>query len=213
MVRLTKSQAAEYRSRLSAWQSFADATELMREVRERQGFYAVSQGAAKFWREMHVALYCAGITHAKRVRLGDDPPDFELDYGDHRRAFEIVNALPPGRQLGAEYDAMADLMNTGKSVPITHLDVEGELEDAPLAVDAAIRSKAAKGYEMPLVLVVDIFHFVIARSDRDAERQWVRSAQKALGSFIEIWLKNGSDLIRVTPNGISRLSHPWPAEA
>lgn len=47
------------------------------------------------------------LTHAQRVRLGEDPPDFVLDYGDGRELeCEVVYAIPknwPARGLRQRY--------------------------------------------------------------------------------------------------------------
>ena len=208
MQRLTRHETADATAKLRSWRSPADVDVLLDDIREKAGFYTVAQGGLKFWREAFVGRSCAYLSNAKRFRLGDDPPDFELDYGDHARSFEIVDVMPSGRQRGLEYDNHAALWNERGSIPISHLTYEqenSEREAIPADVERQILAKKAKKYDPAPILVLCLHHHVIGDLGHSVESAMVRHAENALTTFPEIWLLKGPSLLRVSAVGVSRV--------
>lgn len=215
MRRLTREETAAYVARLRSWLPLSEVDTIVREISEKAEFYSVSQGGLKFWRETFVGMSCALLTHARLFRLGGDPPDFELDYGDHIRSFEIVDVMPAGRRLGAEYDEFADLANTNQGIPIRHVtqeEMEAELNSLAPDLEQQLIAKMAKNYNPAPILVVDIHHDIIPAMDSGPERTIVRHAERALSKFPEVWLRKSSSFLRISPSGISRVSTPWPSD-
>ena len=212
MRRLTFEETSQYVMRLRNWHSLSDVSAILHEVREKARFYAVSQGGLKFWREAFVGMSCAHLSHAKRFRLGADPPDFELDYGDHVRPFEIVDVMPADWQRGREYDEYATLWNEQQGIPISHVNYEqekAEHETIPADVARQILAKKAKRYDPAPTLVMDIHHRVHGDLGRLVESAMIRHAKHALTDFSEIWLRKASSFLRVSQVGVSRVSVPW----
>lgn len=205
MRRLSKAELADIDARLRQWQSFDEIDAVLKAVRETTGFYAVGQGGLKIWREAFVAVSCALQTHARRIRLGGDPPDFELDYGDHVRAFELVDVFPVGRRLGREYDTFADLWNNSQGIPLEHVDMEAELEALPADLEAQLQAKAAKGYSPSPILVADIHHAIFPQSDIGDLSRLAGIARRYLTHFPEVWLRMSRNLVRVSPFGETRI--------
>jgi hypothetical protein len=213
MRRLTREETAAYVARLRSWLPLSEVDAIIREVSEKAEFYAVSQGGLKFWRETFVGMSCAILTHAKLFRLGGDPPDFELDYGDHTRSFEIVDVMPAARRLGDEYGQFAVLANANQGVPIRHVtqeEMEAELNALAPDLEQRLTAKMAKNYNPAPILVVDIHHDIIPAMDSGPERTIVLLAKRALSKFPEVWLRKSSSFIRVSSLGVSRISMPWP---
>ncbi len=206
MRRLSRSELGALDARLRQWQTVEEIDAVLHEVRETTGFYAVGQGGLKIWREAFVAVSCALLTHGQRVRLGGDPPDFELDYGDHIRAFELVDVFPAGRRLGQEYDRFADLWNNAQGIPIESLDMEAELTALPADLEAQLRAKAAKRYDPAPILVADIHHAIFPQSDLGELSVLAGIARRYLGHFPEIWLRMSRNLVRVSPHNSTRIA-------
>ena len=149
MRRFTKEQLIELNSRMRTWATLNEFAQMINEVQAAAGFYAVSQGGLKIWREAWVAISCGQLSHALRVKLGDDPPDFELDYGDHQRRFEIVDVMPTGRKLGQTYDYYAEQWNDDASILLERVGGEAEHNALPGDLERQLQAKAAKAYGRP----------------------------------------------------------------
>lgn len=57
------------------------------------------------WRDAFAAGRCADQLGADAVRLGADPPDFELRFGSRVEPYEFVEVQAPGRRRGDELKA------------------------------------------------------------------------------------------------------------
>lgn len=215
MTRLSAQEANEYKIKLSEWQTLQRVDRLISEVANKAQLYAVSQGGLKFWREAFVGMSCAQLTHAKKFRLGGDPPDFELDYDDHTLKCELVTALPEGLKLGDRYNRYADDLNKHGETTLHTRSFEQskrEYESLPDDVEALIIAKSAKHYPEKYVLVVDILHDVHFESDLGLIRGLVPIGRKGLKAFREVWFRQSSRLLRVSPVSSSVISLPWPAD-
>ncbi len=215
MRRLVPHEIESYIAALREWQSWSDADVILTQIHAISKLYTVSQGRLQFWREAFVGLACAQMTHAVRFRLGNDPPDFELDYGDHIRSFEVVDVLPAGRLRGDEYDQLAADVIAGEQPEIEHLSAEKEREEyhsIPIDVLIQIQNKKAKKYDPSIILVMDLHHAVIHELYQDVEGELVRLARGALDAFAEIWFRKGMYLLRVSPYSVSRICGPLNEE-
>lgn len=211
MRRLCKQEAETYRSLLHSWRSLSDVDAIMDRIDERARFYAVSQGGLKFWREAYVGMSCAYRSHALRFRLGGDPPDFELDYGDHVRAFELVGAIPAWRKPGLLYDKLAAEWNATRKIPIlpmSHEEETAEHEAIPEDVRVQIQAKLGKNYSRTTILVVALHHWVVGDLWPHIEMAVVQHARAALGHFREIWIWKGGNVLRVSPDRLSWMTMP-----
>ncbi len=215
MTRLSAQEVKDYRKQLSQWQTLHRVDTLISEVADKAQLYVVSQGGLKFWREAFVGMSCAQLTHARRFRLGDDPPDFELDYGDHTLRCELVTALPDGLKLGDRYNKYADDLNRdGKTeLSSTSFDQGKQEYDSVISdVESLISAKSSKLYPEKYVLVVDIMHEVYFDSDFGLMQELARAARSGLSNFREVWLRQSSRLLRVSPVSTSLISLPWPSD-
>lgn len=211
MQRFSKDQLADLHDRMRAWSPIRDFARMIDEVEAIAGFYAVSQGGLKIWREAWVAISCAQLSHGVRVRLGDDPPDFEIDYGDHQRPFEIVDVLPAGRKFGQTYDQYAERWNANASITLERVGGEAELNALPADLERQLQAKATKAYDPPPILVADLHHELIPWTDFPVEQRLARITADYLRHFPEIWLRRGAHILRITPRGQTRLApinHP-----
>ena len=212
MRRLDKAEVDALARRLRSWSSPAEFGATLLDVERVAGFYAVSQGPLKIWREAFVAMSCAQLSHANEVRLGEDPPDFLLRYPDHERAFEIVDVWPEGRRLHEEYNRFADLRNSGQGIPIEHIDMEGELNALPTDLERQIRKKSTKNYPPGLILVADIHHAIFPGTDFPIEQNLARIARTGLARFDEVWLRMSAHILRITSQGSTRMSPIPPVD-
>ncbi len=212
MRKLSDVELTEFIARFSDWQSPEDFERILWDAEAIVGFLAVGDGRMKVWREGFVAMSCAQLSLASRLRLGDDPPDFELDYGDHRRSFELVDVLPNGSRRTGEHAKLAKLANAGEPLPIEHFDAEQELLDLPADFRAQLEAKAAKKYPAGLILVTDIQHFLVPSVDEVVERRLAKTAAEYLDFFEEIWIRRSASIIRVSQMGASRMISIRPRE-
>lgn len=213
MAKLSAQQIADFAGRLGKWLTPADFDAILREVESLVGFHAVGDGRMKWWREGFVAMSCAQLSHARRLRLGDDPPDFHLDYGDHEREFELVDILPAGTKRTGDYDQYGKLADAGKPIPIPQRDWSEESHNAVLRdLQVQLDAKSAKQYPPGTILVADIQHNLIPIQDAPMEARLAKCASSYLDRFEEIWLRNGAHIIRVSPARVSRLMPLEPTE-
>jgi hypothetical protein len=216
MQRFTRDEATIHDAELRKWNSLSDVDMIMGAVARKAQLYAVSQGALKFWREAFVGMSCARLTHAVRFRLGGDPPDFELDYGDHQRSFEIVNVMPEGWLLGKEYDGHAERLNAGQPVTLRSLSFEqGRAEYDAFGTDLQeqIAAKMGKNYPAGMILVADVLHEVDFNIDTGLKHVAAQRARKGLEKFDEVWVRRATYILRVTRHGVTQISNPWPTDA
>jgi hypothetical protein len=106
-------------------------------------FAALTDAGFGFLLEAWLAEEAAKHFMACDVRLGDDPPDFQLRMADGRvRSFECVEADKPNRRRGQEYKEARDRAQRGEDL-VEHDPDDAVLKRAKLASDA-LRAAAAK---------------------------------------------------------------------
>ena len=213
MRRLTKKEIASYRLQLTSWLPLDDIDAIMAEVGNQTQMYAVAQGGLQFWRETWIAMSCAQLMHARRLKLGEDPPDFWLDLGGREQAFEIVQVMPRDYRPGDIYGRYAaDLSSTGSTTFVDRsFDQVGvDLDNLPSDLAVQLRAKCAKNYERGMILVVDLLHDVILETDSGVVLNLVRVTRPALNNFDEVWLRRGNAIVRVTEESVSLVTNPLP---
>jgi hypothetical protein len=215
MRRISREQATELQAKLKQWCTFEEADEIMQCVAQKAQLYVTSQGSLKFWREAFVGMSCALLTHALRIRLGADPPDFELDYGDHMRTFELVNVIPKNWLIGKQHDEYAERLNAGESIKLrklTYAQSKAEYEALGQDLEQQIQAKLSKSYSPGMILVADLYHDVDFATDFGLKQEIANIAAQALSKFTEVWVRNGNSLIRISPDRISQISNPFPED-
>jgi len=142
---------------------------------------------------------CARLRQSDGVRLGADPPDFELKFKEKIIRCEAVEVLAPGRKRGDELNAARQLS------PAERSKSRGDPEEGWLSTEHALAqltrriiAKAAKGYDEDTVLAAYLnVGFV---TDRRSLDEGLRQAiQIGFMSFSEIWILWGSKLKRFNP--------------
>lgn len=211
MRRLTKSEIKECRDYLTEWRTLDEVNALMANISLVSELYAVSQGGLKFWREAWIGMSCAYLTHARRFRLGEDPPDIFLDYGTHEQGLEIVQVLPRGMKISGDHDRYADELSARGETVITNRSFqqkERDLETLPADLRIQIQSKAGKNYPNHYILVVDILHEIFFETDTGSVLGIAEVAKGFLKSFSEIWLRRGNAIVRVSPVNTTLITSP-----
>ena len=199
MRRISREEATEFEFKLRQWCTFEEADEIMQKVAEKAQLYVSSQGSLKFWREAFVGMSCALLTHALRIRLGADPPDFELDYGDHMRMFELVSVIPKNWFIGRQHDEYAEQLNAGQSIKLrklTYAQGKAEYEAIGPDLEQQIQRKCSKTYSAGTILVADLYHDVDFATDFGLNQMIGNTASQALSKFAEVWVRNGNALLR-----------------
>ena len=81
---------------------------MVRAMRRLHADHTLDQPGSVF-REAYVAAKCAAAWKADGVRLGADPPDFELKFAGRIERYEAAEVLAPGRRWGDELKADRNL--------------------------------------------------------------------------------------------------------
>jgi hypothetical protein len=189
----TPEELLRWRTRLSAWSNSSRFRRIVEHMRKRHGTHNLDQAGSPF-REAFIAGRCAQLVGADAVRLGKDPPDFELQLGAHVRPFEVVEASAPGRRRGAELKAerLLPAKERAKSVQIAH----DEWTQAEIALDQVRRAVARKRhhrYVKGTVLVVYLNIWPVAGKHR-LSSGLAESVASAFDQFSSVWVLDGGDL-------------------
>jgi hypothetical protein len=161
------------------------------------GSHVIDQTGSVF-RDAWVAKKCAEAFAPDGVRLGADPPDFELSFTHRVQAFETVEVQKRGRRRGDELraDRLQSPEERARSVHVPHTPASEALEQ----LAAAAQAKAAKRYTPETILVVYLNAWFIA----DEARVWTSLARvlaPATAAFKEVWVLDSGELHQVTSAG------------
>ena len=187
---------------LSIWCSAADFTATVDRMRDAHGTFNLDQAGSVF-KDAFIANACANKLSASHVRLGADPPDFELSWGLEAQLFEAVEVIAPGRRRGDELRAERDLTDKQRLLPV-HVP-EGEwtrAEDALNQVKDAVFRKCGMRYASGTNLVIYVNVGFVAGRGRLAKDMAV-AAGAAFGFFNRVWaLENGElrELVILPPD-------------
>ena len=205
MRALTFVEAKEYRQRLSNWMSVAAFGSIVEEIAGLTGFHGVAQRSAQFWREAYVAAACAKATKAQLVRLGADPPDFELKSSGSTLACEITDVIQTGRQRSAEFNAAIHDWTFDIRRPVTDVEMGFELTDVGVALRGAVQRKTLKTYPKGYILVLNVAHMLFRSDIWEMRHELVLIAREGTCYFGQVWVLFSSTLLTVTQDGWSMM--------
>jgi hypothetical protein len=131
------------------------------------------------------------------VRLGVDPPDFNLAFGERIEGYEVVEVQAPGRRRGDELKADRAKPPEERSQPVHVPQVEWTSAASMLRQvrDTATR-KAAKAYPPATVLIVYLNVWPVAGA-RKVSAGLASALAPALAAFKEVWVLDNGQLERV----------------
>lgn len=92
----------EWQRELQEWHSPRGFSDKLRAMRAEHGLNLLTAPEAGFFRDAHPAYQFAFLREATGLRVGLNPPDFELDVADGARKFEVTEADAPGRKRNDE---------------------------------------------------------------------------------------------------------------
>lgn len=188
--RASPGELARWKKRLMAWSRPARFRLLVERMRKRHGTYNLDQPGSPF-KEALIAARCADLASADAVRLGADPPDFELRHDDRVRRFEVVEAAAPGRRRGEELKQERQLPASERE-RVVHIPGEQwtKAEVALAQVRRAVQRKRHHRYAPGTVLVVYLNIWPVAgRLKLTAGLGDV--VGPALTQFHEVWVLDG----------------------
>lgn len=191
--RATPYELAKWRGRLAAWSRPARFRLIVEHMRKTHGTYNLDQPGSSF-KDAFVAARCAALAKADAVRLGADPPDFELRHGDQVRRFEVVEAAAPGRRRGAELKHERRLPPSERDKPVHIPGEEWTRADVALAqVRRALERKQNHRYAPGTLLVVYLNIWPVSGEAKLAAGLAAATAS-GLAQFPEVWVLNGQRL-------------------
>ena len=199
MERVSASQAAAMREQLSVWRDVQSVRSLLDKMAEPHGFYAVSQGNMQFWREAHCACDFATAQGADALRLCEgNRPDFELRIGGSVVPCELAELRDPVSRTGREYEVAADQHNRGEKLPVEPFEVDGHKLWLKERLEAAVSSKANKGYDPATVLAVYIHAWIFPDQWEQAARVIGEVTAPHAHVFSAIWVLGSGRLYSVS---------------
>jgi hypothetical protein len=181
---IPKARLHELKQKLSEWQSPASFNaELVTVLGQMPSEQLFKQSGLTFLREAWVILYLAKVLGAEAVRLTDSEwPDAAIQIHSRVTEFEIVEALPCGRERGRE--------NWNSSGPI-HESIAQSLQivgTIPAILAHAIRKKISKGYPPTASLVVYLNVSEWGLRQAEIEAALHDSTAMARNSFRQVWV-------------------------
>jgi len=163
---------------------------LVDELRDIVGPHMHVQAGLAFVRDAWTASRFAKARAADAVRLWPgDRPDCELTFQNRRELFEIVEADQPGRKRSAEYRDLIRRREQGERE-------EAELDEgwqsraamAPEMLRRAATSKATKGYDPDVGLIIHLNLMEYGFKGREIEAAMQACTAPAKDAFREVWV-------------------------
>jgi hypothetical protein len=186
----TREEIAKWRNELGSWRTPTDFAAAVQRIAYALHDYALDQPGLHF-RDAWIAAECAQHSCADKVRLGADPPDFELMLRGQVLHCEALEVLAPGRRRGDELKADRLRPAAERSKPV-NIPQEAWLpsEEALAQIQRQVTRKAQKGYPASTILTVYLNLGFIAGSA--AFEDGIRAAlENGLQAFKEVWVLNG----------------------
>lgn len=216
MQRIEAAEVKRLKQKLGTWHYLSEMQDALQEISKRAGLYTVAQGELKFVREASIGQICGMLTHARQVRLGDDPPDFVLGYGDGRELeCEVVDVIPknwPARGLHRRYADELSRHGQTQIQEFSYEELRSQSESVVEDVEKQIEAKATRAYEKDYILVVNITHDLILGSDAGHTKELFKLGKNALSSFAEVWFKKDRNILRVSKHSATLITPPWLLE-
>jgi hypothetical protein len=192
--RATKAELAEWRAKLRHWVPPDRFAELLAQMRARHEDHLIDQAGSPF-REAFMADICAREWTADQVRLGADPPDFELSFAGRVEQYECVEVQAPGRRRGDELKADR-LKSEAQRAAIVHVkEDEWIAADSALAeVSARVAAKAAIPYAAGTNLVVYL-NVPWVKERTKFQLGLAGALSSARGVFSRVWVIDNGQLV------------------
>lgn len=185
--------------RLSSWSDLNSFEDLVEGYGERHGFHASGQGAMQPWREAWIGLRFGRKLNADKIKLGADPPDFELSLGGRVRVFELAEIHPTSRRLGDEYNRLASIVENGGRLQPEPFDIGQEILEACNQLTEVVRKKAGKSYAPEIELALSINAWVHSQEDWDLLFRHLGPAlREGLAAFARIEVLFGERLLSLS---------------
>lgn len=189
---------------LQQWMSPADMAAQFDALSAITGDLLFEHGENGFIRDAYIAAGFASARGASRVRLADDPPDFEIELDGVTHKFEATEADIPGRRRGKEYK---DARGKPPEARLVGQDViNAGIAAVPVALRAAAEGKVAKARKNPAYdpswgLVI-LQNCATSGCGHDAvEASFDHATEPASAAFAEVWVLWGGDAYRTWPPG------------
>lgn len=196
--RATKAELAEMRANLARWASPEAFADLLVKMRAEHSDHLIDQAGSPF-REAFVADICAREWAADQVRLGEDPPDFELCLAGEVQRYECVEVQAPGRRRGDELNADRLLSESERAAVVHVSDDEWVPAESALAeVAARVGAKAAMPYAAGTSLVIYLNVPWIAGRTK-FQLGLAAALSPARAAFSRVWVLDNGQLVESTP--------------
>lgn len=189
---LTKAERDRWQHRLEQAMVPSD---MIKQVDELKGIllgHMHVQAGLAFVRDAWIGSRFAQARGADAVRLWPgDRPDCELTFQGRRELFEIVEADQPGRQRSAEYRELIQRAERGEPPAIEEDPVENwfaRAANGPQMLEHAAKSKAAKGYDPNVSLLIYLNLGEYAVRQREIEEAMQPCTASAKDIFREVWV-------------------------
>lgn len=179
---------------LRQWQEPARFAEVVGAMDATLGSHAIDQAGSPF-RDAWIASKCAAAAGASAVRPGEDPPDFELMFGNAATPCEAVEVMDPRRRRGAELTAEREQEAAGTMFafkPLEHVPTGTAL--AWLRERAS--AKAVNRYARGTVLVAYL-NVGFVEDEEEFRQGWAAAVSAALAVFAEVWLLDQGHIHRL----------------
>lgn len=186
MRRLTRSEIEHHWNAVTRWQTPADLLSYVQAIGDHMGSSDLfNQAGIEFYRDGWTAAKVGIAMKARAVRLiqgGAD--DCEIDFGDRKECWQIVEADLPGRERGTEYRGPASVEDD----PVE--DWQARADQVPEALRLAIHRKVSKKYAgRPWLLIhLNIDEWGIRQ--REITRgmaEWTREGRAAFSRIAILW--------------------------
>lgn len=211
---LTKAERESWPIRLEQAMPPNEMVRLVDELQVILDAHMLVQAGLAFVRDAWTAGRFAQARGADTVRLWPgDRPDCELTFDGKHELFEIVEADQPGRRRSEEYRDLIRRSEMGEG-EAAELDEDWNVRaaNAPQMLEHAATSKAAKGYDpdIGLIILLNLTEHGFMRREIEAAMQPRTACAK--DAFREVWVLWQGAVYPVWHCGEPVPMHTWPKQ-
>lgn len=189
-MKMSEAERKSWRGDLSKWQSPADLNEKLDKLLSKHGSYVLTDPRANsIFRDSHCAHAFAVLCGAQKVRLGANPPDFEIETAGTLQAYEVTEADTPDRKRGDEIKKSRGFPDTGKpSVKAFPEEMWLTPEIADIALRKASELKSFGEYEPHWGFLILLNPIEFGVHQQSIEALMADATEAAKDCFAEIWV-------------------------
>jgi hypothetical protein len=193
----SKSDIATFNRELSDWISVDKCEGLVTDFQLAHGNFARGLRGGKLWKECFHAVRFARAAHAKSLRIGSDPPDFEFRTAGGCIPVELVVARDIDDSTSQQFLQRTNFIGpTRPSVELVgDIALKKSWEGLPNRIAQRVDAKSKKGYPSSFVLAVAASTWWWTDEQSAMERAIKQSCQPFSQSFADIWILAGSHFI------------------